>query len=100
MFDIKERIINIEKLIQETAVELVHEEAKYAKVEITKSEIKVSQYFACIFGCWWTSYEIYFDADGFVTYSYFGDHDYPRSKELQRNIGFEKAVLKILRENL
>ena len=100
MFDIQEKIDKAEELIKQAAKELVHPEALSARIEITSMFIKVRQNFPCIFNCWWTSYEIYFDTDGFVTRSYFGDHDYPRAQELPRNIGFEKAVLKILKENL
>lgn len=100
MFDTIEKIEKVQVLIKQAAIELVHPEAWAANIEITQYQIKVKQTFPCIFDCWWTSYEVYVDNDGFITHSYFGDHDYPVQKELPRNIGFEKAVLKILKENL
>lgn len=100
MFDVIEKIKKAEELIKQAAAELVHPDALKTYIEISYGTIKIRQTFPCIFDCWWTLYEVHVDNDGFITHSYFGDHDYPHSKELSRNIGFEKAVLKILKENL
>lgn len=100
MLDTQKRIKKVEELIKQAAIELVHPSVRHTTVEVESNEIVVCQNFDPIFGCWWTFYKIIYDEDGFVTYTYFGDNDYPDKKQLSRYIGFEKAVLKILQENL
>jgi len=99
MYKIQEQILKVEELINQAAIDLVHEEASYVVVSVKGKYVEITQHFPCIFDCWWPFYRMTIDEVGCVS-SFFGDSDYPKSKTLTRNIGFEKEVLKILKENL